>query len=150
MPSLVCNLRPLPSPMSSVMLGWRLQKSVILWLFNITLDVILGLRLTSHIFSDISWRKFLFSPSTWTVLGHLKPRFSLLLSEQYSYRNKKLLEYCLITLSIKVNIYNWRSQIPAEFFLFLLAILTKILLEDECQRLKKSNLVTRHTNIPEQ
>ena len=70
----------------------------------------------SHNFSDVSWRKFLFPPSSFTALDHLKLSVFLHKGQKSRNRNQKLLEYGLIPLSIVVSINSSRSHIHTDLF----------------------------------
>ena len=84
------------------------------WECNV--DFKLGLKLISHNFSDVSWRKFLFPPSSFRVIDRLKLYVFLHYGQKSRNRNQKLLEYGLIPLSILVSNKNSRSQIRLELF----------------------------------
>ena len=75
------------------------------------------MKLISHNFSDVSWRKFLFPPSSFRVIDRLKLSVFLHYGQKSRNRNQKLLQYGLIPLSIiLVSNSNSRSQIHTELF----------------------------------
>ena len=86
------------------------------WKILINGNVMLTSNLISHNFSDASWRKFLFPPSSFRVFDPLKLFVFFHYGQKSRNRNQKLLEYGLVPLSIIVSINNSCSQIRTALF----------------------------------